>query len=287
MTSEPLVCCIMLTRDRPQMAARAVRAFRAQTYYAKKLVVIDTSPKPIDIEGSHVTILSNPTSTSTIGELRNTGNTYASKGLAEQPDILIHWDDDDYSHPNRIAEQVAMLQSGDYDAVGYREMLFWRTVPQSVKDGYAEVLRRFPPDPNVPMPEHLKLRQDEAYIYTHPHANYCIGTSLCYWRRTWEAKPFPDLPIPGNPQSASEDWAWQSGLRTASVSSLRAWPASDATESVANIRGWTYACDPRMIATIHGQNYGQANYELGLRHGDVFKRVPEWDDYCREILESE
>ena len=41
-------------------------------------------------------------------------------------DILVHLDDDDYSHPNRIAEQVVLLQSSGADCVGYREMLFWQ-----------------------------------------------------------------------------------------------------------------------------------------------------------------
>ena len=54
-------------------------------------------------------------------------------------DILIHWDDDDYSHPNRIAEQVALLKSSGADVVGFSEMLSWRETPQAIKDQYAEV----------------------------------------------------------------------------------------------------------------------------------------------------
>ena len=62
----------------------------------------------------------------TIGtKLRNFAG--EANGPAWMPEILIHWDDDDYSHPNRIAEQVALLQSSGADAtVGFREMLFWR-----------------------------------------------------------------------------------------------------------------------------------------------------------------
>ena len=41
--THPLVCAIMLTRDRPAMAARAVECFRRQTYERKFLVVFDTS----------------------------------------------------------------------------------------------------------------------------------------------------------------------------------------------------------------------------------------------------
>ncbi len=36
---EPLVCCVMLTRDRPEMVKRAVDSFRSQTYKRKKLLI--------------------------------------------------------------------------------------------------------------------------------------------------------------------------------------------------------------------------------------------------------
>lgn len=235
--TEPLVCAILLTRDRPEMAVRAVRCFRAQTYYAKKLVVIDTSPKPIDIEGSHVTILSNPTSTSTIGELRNTGNTYASKGLAEQPDILIHWDDDDYSHSNRIAEQVAFLQESGADVVGYSDLLFWRCPP------------------------------GEAWLYTAPPRGLsCPETTLCYWRKTWERRPFPSATAPAVPNK-SEGVEWLAGLNLKMCSSLS--PA------------------PRMIATIHGGNTcAKLPPDAGKASQKQWTRVPAWSDYCRDILEG-
>lgn len=41
--NEPLVCAVMLTRDRPKLAKGAVECFRAQTYPAKELLIWDTS----------------------------------------------------------------------------------------------------------------------------------------------------------------------------------------------------------------------------------------------------
>ena len=40
-----MVCAILLTRDRPEMAARAIQSFREQTYGNVLLFVLDTSEK--------------------------------------------------------------------------------------------------------------------------------------------------------------------------------------------------------------------------------------------------
>ena len=108
------------------MARQAVEAFRRQTYdpTRRMLLILDTGDLSwydgrCDAENElHVEPIR---AGETIGELRNYAATFAESG-----DIIVHWDDDDLSHPNRIAEQVALLQSSGADAVGYRQMLFWR-----------------------------------------------------------------------------------------------------------------------------------------------------------------
>ncbi len=273
---DPSVACIMLTRDRPEMAERAVRSFERQTYGRRRLLIYDTATPPVTYPeyGGGVLYYSFPPSAGkSIGALRNEAIEFAMIGAQpDELDIIATWDSDDLSHPNRLAEQVAMLQSGDYDAVGYNQMLFWKVGcgPSGVD----------------PMERTMPVHPGESYLYTHPHSNFLIGTSMCYWRRTWEEKPFPDLPQSGNPDSASEDFVWQSGLRCESVTSLRAWPVTDEVEAAANIRGWTYACEPRMIATIHGGNYSMPNYDKGIRLNDEFKRAPEWDEAVRAIVEA-
>jgi hypothetical protein len=52
--SEPTVCCIMLTKDRPALAARAVRCFRQQTYERKRLLIVNSEPHPITEETEQI-----------------------------------------------------------------------------------------------------------------------------------------------------------------------------------------------------------------------------------------
>lgn len=256
MASDPLVVCILLTRDRPAMAKRAVECFRAQSYAAKKLVVLDTSATPIDIEGPHVTVLhwheSNGPCRKTIGALRNTACTYASKGLAQQPDIIAHWDDDDVSHPQRLAEQVSLLQSSGADCVGYREALFWNTRWWNRPEPFCEDCKHHTESADwEPCPRH----SGEAWLYSQGKPNYCLGTSLMYWRSAWQRNPFPDT-------MTGEDARFCAELRCVSESSIYGFE------------------EPRMIASIHGSN--TSGYDL--RESAEWKRVPHWDTYCAERM---
>jgi hypothetical protein len=170
MTEPPLVVGVMLTRNRATMAARAERAFHRQTYERRLFL-----PWPTDSYGAG----------KTIGEMRNDANREA---LSYQADIIVHWDDDDVSHPKRIAEQVKLLQKSSAGCVGYREILFWRE-----KDG-------------------------TAWLYSNKDNRYCIGTSLCYWANMWALRRFPSLPKAKG--GTGEDVEWVRGLESVGVSSL-------------------------------------------------------------------
>jgi hypothetical protein len=195
----PRVVCICLTRDRPRFLDRARRCFEAQTYPNKRLYVINTAFSPF--------------ADMTIGALRN-----IAVHAAEDADVIAHWDDDDWSGPERLTEQVEML-TPDVDAVGYRDMLFYDS------------------------------QRSEAWLYRGA-ANFCVGTSLMYWRRTWERKRFADT-------SEGEDGAFQLGLVTRSV------PAG-----------------MRMIAEIHGTNTWGKIYPKT----NEFSRSPQFDAECRKTL---
>ena len=134
----PRVVCICPSRDRPHFLERARRCFEAQTYENKRLYVLDTRHPPFSLL--------------TIGMIRNIANQ-----AAMDAQIIAHWDDDDYSYPGRLSEQVALLNG--VQAVGYREMLFYDS------------------------------RISEAWLYRGA-ADCCIGTSLAYWRTVWKQKPF-------------------------------------------------------------------------------------------------
>ena len=260
---------ILLTADRPEFTRQAVECFRAQTYSNKRLLVWDSSAKPPEIdyaglpEDEYYIRDWNPL---VIGQLRNKANEYAVSGEAFAPvDILIHLDSDDWSHPNRIAEQVALLQSSGADVVGYNEMLFWRE-PHSELNVLENNPHKFE-----------ELFPGEAWLYSNKDRRYPPGSSLCYWRKTWEAKPFAATSI-------GEDEKFCRGLKVFSVSCLpqRTSPLIGMPEPPAGN-------DPRMIARIHPGNtstaYSPSKMEAEARKKDgMWKRVPMWDSFCAETM---
>lgn len=235
--TEPLVCAIMLTRARPAMAARALESFRRQTYANKRLLVWDTGELNRDFEDGQGQVMHFPAEAYreniSIGKLRNEANSKTDSA------ILIHWDDDDWSHPNRIAEQVALLQTSGADCVGYGSLLCWDSRSRGTHQ----------PD------------RGEAYLFTHPWPTYALGTSLCYWRKTWEQRPFQDL-------QKGEDYKFCEGLRMATASDM----ADD---------------EPRMIVSMHGGNTGNTTDPAAeiARGSKQWRRVPEWDGYCAEVMQ--
>lgn len=104
---EPLVSCLTVTADRPELMAIALRCFELQTYQNRELVVIDDgnqdlSPlfdnSPCSSKIQYVKIRKNPDAT--LGDLRNLSIEVA------HGDWLIQWDDDDWYHPQRIETQL-------------------------------------------------------------------------------------------------------------------------------------------------------------------------------------
>jgi hypothetical protein len=266
----------MLTADRPELARRAVECFRAQTYPAKRLNVLDSGLSPVFRIPDHTVgqaVFWQHAEAESIGELRNFANEDS------HTDILIHWDDDDYSHPNRIAEQVAVLQSSGADAVGYNEMLFW--------DGrkYAAARNREDVGPIGGQDGRMIVGCGEAWLYSNPRPDYALGTSLCYWRKTWKRRPFAALPLPGGRAGEDQDWldgiasGRGPGVKLLSVSSR---PIDDDPPMHINEQ-------PRMIARIHGGNastaYDPALMRASETQGSGWRRVPEWDSYCRGVME--
>ena len=105
----------------------------------------------------------------TIGALRNAANWCASAikqyGAA---DLIAHFDSDDWSHPSRLQEQVALLEESGKMCVGYGELLFWDTRPLA--------------------------QRGEAWIYHNHDPRWAAGASFLYRRELWEQQPFPDVP---------------------------------------------------------------------------------------------
>jgi glycosyltransferase involved in cell wall biosynthesis len=102
-----------------------------------------------------------------IGAKRNAG---CAQALGE---IVAHFDDDDWSGPDRIREQVAALQNGVHHVSGYHTLRF--------TDGV-------------------------RWWRYHLRPEYVPGTTLCYRKTYWEQNRFPDLQI-------GEDGAFVSNAR--------------------------------------------------------------------------
>ncbi len=191
--TDPLVSVIMPWLDRsPEMMRRAVASIEAQTYSNYELVTRKAR------EGR------------TVGWMRNLC-VEAARG-----EIIAHADEDDWSHPNRLAEQVALLQASGADCVGYRDILFWRE----------------------PIRNAIQLTEPgEAWFYSNPLARgYALGTSLIYHRAVWERVPFDDV------QKGEDDRFCRKVGNVEAVTSIPAWGEHGGVT------------EPRMIASIHGGN---------------------------------
>ena len=301
MSNQPTVCCVMLTRDRPELAAKAVECWKSQTYNPMgcRLLIYDTGIKPLGLDAEalglkcrfsdgHTGVMyQRGQIVGTIGQHRNAANEYASQPHAgfKAHDILIHFDDDDWSHPNRIAEQVAFLQISGADVVGYNQMLFWRSMTRCPElhgipccdSGMRSGGRAHDRECS----SQQTINYGEAWLYTAAAGlTPALGTSLCYWRKTWERQPFnPALPKAGG--GMSEETEFLRGLKCASISSLAQVRATAPLVDVG---------EPRMIARIHGANFGKYDIENQIargsnaKPGEGWERVPKWDRRVREIL---
>lgn len=87
-----------------------------------------------------------------IGEKRNFG---VSQSTGQ---VICHWDDDDWSSPDRLQKQIDGLLSSGRQVAGFHSMRF--------TDG------------------------QKWWAYKGV-GTYSLGTSLCYWRSWWEKYPFP------------------------------------------------------------------------------------------------
>ena len=176
MRSEPLVSAIMPTRARQVFAVAALECWLAQTYPHRELVIVDdadapsfpTAPNELGVSYHRLP------ARLTIGAKRNIA---CSRAAGE---IVCHWDDDDWSAPERIADQVARLVESAKQMTGYHSMVF-------------------------------RSEQGSRWQYRSPNADYAIGTSLMYWRSFWLQHVFPAL------ESGEDTSLWMAALRQKQV----------------------------------------------------------------------
>lgn len=105
------VTAIMITGKDPArapLARVAVESFLAQTYSDKRLIIVNTGDVPLlagplaNVEERHW----RGKAGLTLGALRN----LARKGIKDG--VIVQWDDDDFSNPERIHRQLAATPKG-------------------------------------------------------------------------------------------------------------------------------------------------------------------------------
>ena len=245
--SAPNVAAVMLVNGRPEMVARAIASFRAQTYKNAHLIIFDTGTKPAVplrkfAQFLNVYLIERPGGlVCSFGALRNAANGITLPSF----DAICHWDSDDWSHPRRIEEQVSLMENTGSDLVGYNDMLFWDTRPGAFSG---------------------------AWRYSTMRPDYVLDTSAMYWRHVWEKHPFPDV-------ERGADVRWLLNLAAARVPIVA---ISAVPSSASNVH---CAADgqPRMIAQIHGSNTSTAYREEAMKAKE-WVRVPEWDEHCKKVM---
>ncbi len=106
---EGKVTAVMITqnRERHRYVMMSIRSFLRQTCAESRLLIVNDGI-PVAIDHSRIREMTLPFEPErTLGELRN-----IALDNVETP-LVIQWDDDDWSHPERIARQVAASTHGN------------------------------------------------------------------------------------------------------------------------------------------------------------------------------
>lgn len=157
----PLITCLCLTRNRRDWLPQAIACFQAQTYERRELLIVADGDDVSDLvpsADSRVRLVC-AGGRMAIGAKRNFGC-----GLAAG-DLIAHWDDDDYSAPGRLDDQVLRLEGSARMVTGYSTMRF--------TDGARWWEYRPTTDPRL----------------------FALGTSLLYRKGWWMAHPFHDVQV--------------------------------------------------------------------------------------------
>lgn len=118
----PLVSCIMASRGLVAPAAHAIACFARQTHGPRELVIACATPGSAVarfVAGRPDIRLVEVPAAATVGALRNAAI------AAARGSLLCVWDDDDLSHPQRLAWQLAALRGAGAAACMLSRVLLW------------------------------------------------------------------------------------------------------------------------------------------------------------------
>ncbi|GAA3980337.1 hypothetical protein GCM10023085_73360 [Actinomadura viridis] len=122
----PPVSCLMVTKDRPAFAERAIRCFIAQTYPSRELVVVDDGLDDAleklvrGLGDERIRFHRLPPAGLPLGALRNIAVDSATGTYVCQ------WDDDDLYDPERVEVQMAALLALGAEACFLARQRLWR-----------------------------------------------------------------------------------------------------------------------------------------------------------------
>src|SRR4051812_33498575 len=155
--SRPLATCLMPTRNRRRFVPHAIACFLKQDYPHLELLVAD------DGEDAIVDLLPADPRVRYLrmDQLARIGTKRNMACAAARGDVIVHWDDDDWSAPWRVSYQVASLIETGADICGLARILFY---------------------------EPLAARAWE-YVYPPGDRPWVHGATLAYRASFWQASP--------------------------------------------------------------------------------------------------
>lgn len=157
----PLVSCIMPTRNRGAFIWAAIESFLAQDYDHRELVIVDDgdeSVRKLIPRKKNIRYYR-------LGERMSLGVKRNRCVELARGDVICHWDDDDYSTPDRISDQLARLRESGLPMTGYTTLYLWDVV------------------------------REQARLFVGSPADYVCGTTLMYLKSWWEQHPFEDVNV--------------------------------------------------------------------------------------------
>jgi len=160
---KPVVSCIMPTKNRRRFVARAIDMWLAAEHeysgIAQLIILEDGGDDCRDLIASRTVPCLYKRFEGTLGAKLNEGARLA------RGQYLINWDDDDFHHPQRIANIVKHFELTGAQMVGMSSMPYWR-------EG-----------------------DEDVWIYNAGDARYCTGSGQAFLRDWVLANPHPDQTV--------------------------------------------------------------------------------------------
>lgn len=146
----------MPTYNRQHLIPVALKCYLSQDWPDKELVVIDDGPHSV---GHLVKQMVPDAIYIHFAERQAIGNKRNQACEAASGDVICHFDDDDWSAPGRIRDQLTRLLESGKQMTGYHSIIYWNGL--------------------------------RAYRYISGVPQYAVGTSMCYQKRFWDTHRFP------------------------------------------------------------------------------------------------